>query len=541
MSRRSPDDLSLARWKDRLRLAGVPLMAGAGAALGLKWPDLGRSLGRESLIAQARALRRRATHAQPAETPLDVVFLTMMGGHTAEVTTEATIALALEARGHRVRFIVCDRMLPVCENKQPGQEADWDRLCEKCWSFGRSFLNAMGFEVILLSELANGISSGTDAFPDLVEAALLKHYRVGVLDGGSDIEARRDLFERSASISEAAGHRLVAMRPDRVIMSHGIYCTWGPACRLLVDAGIPTVIYNPGKRRDTRVFNWMKAGTWDVFEEWQRVRDVPLSPAQDQAITRYLDSRRTHSQDAIRYNLGEEEDLVRTRDRLRLDPGRQTFALYTNMLWDAASTKREVAFSNPIDWVLSTIEWFGRHPEKQLVIKIHPAEVVVGTKQPFASLIRGQYPELPDNVRLIEPHEKVNSWSIYPVADLGLVHTSTVGLEMALIGVPCAVVSRTHYRGCGFTIDVSSRDSYFELLENWTPDQVDREEISTLARRYAYLAFERYQFPFDALHQVRHGDIRAFNFVDVDDMMSRQSTELLVRCIESREPFLLPR
>ena len=107
------------------------------------------------------------------------------------------------------------------------------------------------------------------------------------------------------------------------------------------------------------------------------------------------------------------------------------------MLWDAASAQREIVFRNPIEWVFETIEWFASHPEKQLIVKIHPAEVVIGTNQPFAEMIRKKIPELPSNVRLIEPDEKVNSWSIYKVTDLGIVHTTTAGMELPLLGIPC--------------------------------------------------------------------------------------------------------
>jgi hypothetical protein len=60
----------------------------------------------------------------------------------------------------------------------------------------------------------------------------------------------------------------------------------------------------------------------------------------------------------------------------------------------------------PVDWVMQTIEWFIRHPEKQLIVKVHPAEVVIGTNQPFVKEIERLYPNLPSNIRVIPPEEK---------------------------------------------------------------------------------------------------------------------------------------
>lgn len=540
-------DSSLSRFnvrlKDRLKLIGIPPVAAVGAALGLDYRKISDHLGRETMIAQGRSLRR-GRRVNGASAPLDIVFLTMLGGHTTEVATEAALAFALESRGHRVSFVVCDRLLPVCENKKPGNEADWDRLCEKCWSYGRTFLRNLGFDVIPLSQLAAPGGQGTpdEGFGEFIDSALLKHYQVGTLDPDSPTQReRRDLFRQAAELTAAATHRLVARKPDRVIMSHGLYCTWGPARRILNDAGIPTVIYNPGKKRQTYRFNWKKGADWiDVQGEWQRVRDIPLTPAQEATITAYMQSRRNHDRDLFRYNLGPEETVEAMRRRLSLDPDKRTFVLYTNVLWDGSSAQREIAFENPVEWVLKTIEWIAGQPDKQLVVKIHPAEMVIGTKQPFADIIRARFADLPANVRVIEPREKINSWSVYPVADLGIVHTSTVGMEMQLLGIPCIVVSKTHFRGCGFTIDVSSSEEYFDLLANWSPEGIDREQLRTLALRYAYLVFERYHLPLDALWRKRSLDVRAFNFTSIEELMEDDTMRLIVRAIEERDDFLLP-
>ncbi|HOG37330.1 MAG TPA: hypothetical protein PKZ29_00235, partial [Candidatus Woesebacteria bacterium] len=72
-------------------------------------------------------------------------------------------------------------------------------------------------------------------------------------------------------------------------MSHGIYCTWGPAREALLAANIPVITYGEGKKRDTEKFNWnTSADWWDVSAEWDKVRDVPLTPAQQKTIDDYL-------------------------------------------------------------------------------------------------------------------------------------------------------------------------------------------------------------------------------------------------------------
>lgn len=536
----SKDKIKGLRIRDRIRLYGIPTAAHLGHRLGLSWEGIGARMGREALIAQAGSLNG-AKHADRASQPLDVIFATFQGMNHHVVSVDLVLARALKLRGHRVRFVLCDQVLPLCQSKHAGFEEKWDHFCTHCYGFAARYIEEAGFEVLRFSDLMETEPPESEQWEAYVESALLKHYRVGTLTPSTEVDERRRMFRKTAAISASVGRRLVSMRPDRVIMSHGLYCTWGPARETLLDAGIPVVTSGPGKKKDTITLNWsVSADNWDVSDEWFRVKDTPLTAAQEGRLDRYLISRRSHGKDARVYNFGDEESRDETKRRLRLDPGRPTFTLFTNVLWDAASAQREIAFSNPIEWVIETIRWFAEHPDRQLLVKIHPAEVVIGTKQPFADEIRKHIGEIPRNVRLIEPQEKVNSWSILKVTDLGLVHTSTVGMELPLEGVPCMVVSRTHYRGKGFTVDVESRAEYFDVIEQWPNIDVDRIEMRRLARRYAYVIFERYQLPFPFTFEPRLYDVRALRNVGEDDLMSHPTIQSVVHALEQRSPILLP-
>jgi hypothetical protein len=524
----------------RLRLALIPLLARALRLMGASWPWIGDRLGRESLIGQVRTIEAGSNRL--SDTPLDIIFLTMIGGHGFNATVDVTLGLALKARGHRVRFVICDQALPVCETKKFINQPHWQSACGKCWAFARSYFQSAGLEVIPVSSMLSEFSMGNDQqWKHVVEAALLKHYQVGVLPDDQNINERRRLFQGAASISARVGRVLADMRPDRVIMSHGIYCTWGPAREILNKAGIPVVTYSKGKKRHTEKFNWTEsADWWDVATEWERVKDRELTPAQQASVDQYLLSRRDHSRDTLVYNFGPEQEVSETRRRFGLDPDRITFTLFTNVLWDAASAQREIVFANPIEWVVETIRWFAHHPDRQLIVKIHPAEKVIGTRQPFAEILAKEFPLLPENVRIIDPGEEVNSWSILQVTDLGLVHTSTVGMELPLQGIPVACVSRTHYRGRGFTFDITDREKYFRLLEGWRRGAHDMTAQKAFAIRYAHLLFERYQLPWNVIYEPSHTDVRALNFTNIDQLTSDRIINLVISSIESKTDFLQP-
>ena len=527
------------------RIFAIPILAKMGRALGMSWNSLGDRLGREVILAQAPSIVADLPDESVAQSdkPLDIVCLTMIGGHAYNTSVDIVLGLALKARGHKVRFVVCDQQLSACEVKKANNRDNWEKACSKCWSYGRSVYSKFNLDLIKVSDLIAGrtLEADTGRWKETVEASLLKHFGIGVLDDSEKITARRIEYQKAVEVSQKIGEALVEMKPDRVLMSHGIYSTWGPQRELLNDADIPVVTFSKCKKLHTQKFNWeTSADWWDVSNEWERVKDTPLTASQNEMLDRYLDSRRDHSADTLKYNFGAEESQSATYDRLGLDPDKQTFIAYTNVLWDAASAHREIVFSDPITWIIDTIKWFADHPERQLVVKVHPAEIVIGTNQPFVSIIEQRVPELPDNVRVIKPDEQVNSWSIMQIADLGLVHTSTIGMEMPLEDIPCAVVSRTHFRDRGFTFDVNTQAEYFDLIEKWDRSQFDAETSKEYARRYAFLLFERYQLPFPFFHEPEHTNVRAMNFDSVNALAAHPVMELICDSIESKKEFLLP-
>ncbi|NTV37078.1 MAG: hypothetical protein HGA53_09000 [Anaerolineaceae bacterium] len=115
---------------------------------------------------------------------------------------------------------------------------------------------------------------------------------------------------------------------------------------------------------------------------------------------------------------------------------------------------------------------------------------------------------MPEHIHLIGPKEKVNTYDIIEVADVGLVYTTTVGMEMAMNGIPVLVSGQTHYRDRGFTIDPDSYVSYFKLLGQMleTPKafRLTREQVEQ-AWSYAYRFFFEYPRPFP-WHLVRLWD-----------------------------------
>jgi hypothetical protein len=194
------------------------------------------------------------------------------------------------------------------------------------------------------------------------------------------------------------------------------------------------------------------------------------------------------------------------RKALGLDQ-RPVVLLATNVLGDSLTLGRQVFSKSMAEWISRTVQYFAGRPDVQLVVRVHPGEVLVhGTS--MMDIVHQVLHRLPEHIRLIGPKDKVNTYDLIEVADLGLVYTTTVGMEMAMNGVPVIVSGQTHYRGRGFTYDPDSWVTYFKLLgqilDNPAAFRMNHSQVEH-ALEYVYGFFFDFPRPFP-WHLVRMWD-----------------------------------
>ena len=290
-----------------------------------------------------------------------------------------------------------------------------------------------------------------------------------------------------------------------VIIPNGTILEFGAVYQTARFLGIPVVTYEFGEQRqriwlahDSEV---MRQNTSDL---WAARGEQPLTEAQWEQIRTLFASRQKASlwnNFSLRWQGVPSEGGEKVRTSLGLDD-RPVVLLATNVIGDSLTLGRQVFSDSMTEWLERTVQYFATRPDVQFVIRIHPGETF--TKGPsVADVVRrslaGCARSLPENIHLIPADAKVNSYDMFEIADLGLVYTTTAGLEMAMSGVPVIAVGNTHYRGKGFTLDPDSWEAYFATLERvlaspaeyrLTRAQVDR------AWAYAYRFFFEYPLPF---------------------------------------------
>jgi len=320
-----------------------------------------------------------------------------------------------------------------------------------------------------------------------------------------DVDRDCDFYRMRLAYNRRSAQALLTLlrseEPELVLFPNGIVIEYGVAYEVARYLKLPIVTFEFSEDRDqiwiAHDDEVMRQNT-DVL--WQAYGKKALTKKQRQrieALEQARQSARTYGKSDRLWQDIPPQGKQAVRDALGLD-GRPVVLLATNVLGDSLILGRNVFCRSMADWILRTIEYFGRNPESQLVVRVHPGERFM-TGPSMVDIIAAQFPALPENVRVVGPLEKVNTYDITAIARLGLAYTTTVGMEMVMAGVPVVVAGDTHYRGRGFTLDPASWEEYFGDIEQVLGGNAGglptRGQVE-LAWNYAYRFFFEFPRPF---------------------------------------------
>lgn len=409
----------------------------------------------------------------------------------------AVLGMALAAQGHRVTL----GFLPYADWQTPINRFDLRRHN----AYARKVLDKASPLIEPLSLL--NVPQPAKTLPEgLMHAVhMVTNYDSQYTLQVEDVDPQSEIYQlrlrRNRMAARAAYTWLQAGHPDVVIVPNGTIQELGVIYRVARYLKIPVVTYEFGDQRQ-RI--WLtqdgEVMRQETDELWKARRSQPLSNEQFERLQGLFMAR----QQAVKW-----ENFARlwqdtpaqgsdtARAALGLDD-RPLVLLATNVLGDSLTLGRQVFTRSMAEWISRTVQYFAGRPEIQLVVRIHPGEVLTHGLS-MVDVVKEVLPRLPEHIRLIGPKEKINTYDLIGIADLGLVYTTTVGLEMAMNGLPVIVSGQTHYRLRGFTHDPDSWVSYFKMLgailENPKQYRLSRAQVES-AWRYAYAFFFEFPRPF---------------------------------------------
>ena len=317
-----------------------------------------------------------------------------------------------------------------------------------------------------------------------------------------DLRMKRNSFAALTALAWMQTHK-----PDVVLIPNGLILEMGVVFRVARYLDIPAITF---EFNDQREQIWLAQDDIVMHQNtddlWRARSSHGLTPAKRQEIAAFEEARsggRTYGKGTRSWQDTPAEGAGSIRDRLGLD-SRPVVLLATNVLGDSLTLGRNVFASSMAEWIARTVQYFATRPGVQLVVRVHPGERLISGPS-MAGVVEGAAPGHPEHIHLIGPREQTNTYDLMNLASCGLAYTTTVGLEMAMRGVPVIVAGQTHFRGRGFTIDPASWDEYFEsldrLLEAPAGHRLGPEQVEA-AWHYAHLFF--FEYPFDFPWRLMH-------------------------------------
>jgi hypothetical protein len=421
------------------------------------------------------------------------------------------LCLGLAGLGHRVWL----SYLPYANWKKPVERFDLRR--QDAYTHGVLSCMEPLVEVVPLLRARKPPSLPVELESAIQESARRDaQYTLQVEEVDPDSPLYRLRLQRDCEAARAALASFYFYQPEVLIVPNGSIMEFGALYRVAryydrCISPLMVITYEFGEQRG-RI--WLAQNDEVMLQDtsalWAARESLPLAEAELDQVKALFAARQRGSlweNFARRWQGVPSEGSARLRSALSLDdpgkPGaRPVVLLATNVIGDSLTLGRQVFSDSMSEWLERTVRFFARRPDVQLVVRIHPGELI--TKGPsVAELVRkvllDECQELPAHIHLVPADAQVNTYDIVQVADLGLAYTTTVGMEMAMSGVPVIAVGKTHYRGKGFTLDVDTWEAYFELLasavvapERYRPSQEQVER----AWSYAYRFFFEYPQPF---------------------------------------------
>jgi hypothetical protein len=340
---------------------------------------------------------------------------------------------------------------------------------------------------------------------DWVAGSVHSHFRASQLDfTDPGIVAAYRSYVFSGLVACFGVERLLdEFAPDVLFIFNGRQSSLRIALELARARGIRVVSHERGHKREALAlveggFGAYLAALRGLWDDWAT---IPLLGHELDAVAGYLDER-AHGR-----NLGwksyspapQRADEVRAS--LGLSPDRPLWALFTSSDDEmVAEADYQGPFARQLDWVERSVAWAERHPELDLVVRVHPNTAgrrATGSNLTALREFEALVSRLPANVRIVMPEDAVSSYTLMDLADVGLVYHSTVAVELACRGKRVVVGGANVVGGLPFVTTVERAAGYEALLDEVAPASTrEAAKIRRDAFRFAYAYFFRLDVPF---------------------------------------------
>lgn len=395
---------------------------------------------------------------------------------------EALLAESLKNEGSTIVYVGCGRQfqrfcVPMASHGLTPQSdvTERRRICDRCQQNEHLIRKQFGFQGSNVADLLNDVDGEVDQLIHTSDRkSLLDFQRDGLPIGRIalyqlmlrtkriDVEFTDQQWDdytiefRNTYYSWQAGRKVLdAEKPDRVLVYNALYSVNRIVCKLAENRGIPCYFAHAGGNIANRL-QTLWVGRGDTFSfmphlvrQWSRFSGMPCSDRDISQITEhYLELLRARS--AFVYSRPKSSTYFDIRERFGVAPS-QKILVATLGSYDeekaaefvgARVFEKKPLFETQVEWIDSLVQYLADHPDYFLLIRVHPREFPNkrdSASSQHAKELARRLSDLPANVAVNWPDDGISMYDLADQTDVFLNSWSSVGKEMALLGIPVVI------------------------------------------------------------------------------------------------------
>ncbi|HEX3695658.1 MAG TPA: hypothetical protein VH374_09725 [Polyangia bacterium] len=443
-----------------------------------------------------------------------ILFFTPEASVVPHLTAQCVLARTLKEQGENVAFAFCPSLFSRCPvmdmHGLPGavSAAQRKQVCGECQHNAQAIVGAYGLPMISLADHVDhaavlacvslgqdmpadlrdfsydGIAFGKICLHDLVLATKLNdHDNVSPENRALWIQ-----YISSAVLSYLIIERLTESLNLRALVTYQDYGILLSARVAAAARGIPVFTTHAAwhrsvDRRHLVIVPEMEyRSRHDLSQRWPEWRDLPLAPYDVAEVAgdllRKFGAGATHTYSPPKTF----DDGDQLSSKLKLSPEKKLVVAYTSSTDEAKASKvlKDVfgiptggplqPFGDQIEWISQLIAHFESRNDAQLVVRIHPREGAnkrESIRSQHLEELHARFDGSYRNCLIIWPEEKVSSYDLAELASMALTSWSSMGLELARLGVPVLAAFKGYqfWPHESFLEWAPTASAYFEKLQ----------------------------------------------------------------------------
>jgi hypothetical protein len=190
-----------------------------------------------------------------------ILIATSTGSNWPCSSFDSMIAIALKLRGADVSFLLCDGILPACQecdsqwiSPKDMIESNIKSVCKDCFHPAEMMLKPLEIKIYKYSDfitkekIAELVSIKKTENDEHARAGTMRYFGVGSLNNNTHAEVYQQFLTASEITKEVISNYIKEIKPTSAIIHHGIYipqgiiaselsknkiniCVWGPSYR----------------------------------------------------------------------------------------------------------------------------------------------------------------------------------------------------------------------------------------------------------------------------------------------------------------------